>query len=279
MIVIFTFDFKNDRNRENKKNEYLMLVLSIQSLLDCNEDGVRVLVYTNDKLVKRNILLDFGGEVDIVWGSGKNEICDTSWFSCAGHGRLSLMKQYIEEDDVLYMDNDTVAHPDIFNQLKKINTPTMYRYEPWHGMKGWCKLHHKSHELYDYIESTGMIKTSKPPMVYNNGVVYLPKNKISKYYIKYANDIYNELKEKVGYSYGLDQTSMSLAFHNMNLYSFFFVNGTTNNTVWHVYIVKHRYRDNINNSIFYITDDMRMGFRFGDVYNTLNTNRKLEIGI
>ena len=60
LIVMYTFDFKSGASDLSMRLEYLMLAVSIQSVLD--EDvrrEVQVHLYTNDETVERLITKDF----------------------------------------------------------------------------------------------------------------------------------------------------------------------------------------------------------------------------
>lgn len=272
MIFLYTFDFKKETLLEEKMFQFLMLLISMQSAFDCETSvKVRVILYTNDIMVKTYTANHFQNDVEILFGNNKNDFCDTSWFSCAGHSRIELLNELVGSDDIVYMDNDTICHPEFINNIKNIKRPTLYRIEGWHNLEQWCLRHHKKPDLYEYIEKVYISKYSinKKINVINNGVVYLPRCGESKLWIKTVVDVYSDLVKNVGYSYGLDQTSMSLACYLMNCFNVFFYNGSTNETVWHTYCVKNKYRKRIENSDIRIDKNFRTNYKFKMVYHIL----------
>ena len=275
MIIVYTFDFKKNTKLDDRKHQFMMLLLSIQSVIDTKR-GMRIVVYTNDNLVKKKLHTNFGEEIEIILGDSKTSVCDTSWFTCAGHSRLDLLLKFVAErhgGGVLYMDYDTIVHPELFDNIGKFKRPTLYRVETWHDLKMWTFLHTKSVELYHYIDKTILPRYNyKADLdVINNGVIYLPPTRESEDWIKLANDIYRELMTNVGYSYGLDQTSMSIVCHIMKTTDMFFTNGSTNKTIWHAYCVKEKYRETIERSIIKLDDNFEFINRYVDVYNLLFT--------
>ncbi len=278
MIVLYTFDFKKGTTIDDKKHQFMMLLISIQSVID-TKGVTRIVVYTNDKLVEEKLHDNFREEIQIIFGQNKKTICDTSWFTCAGHSRLDILAKLVSErhdGGVLYMDNDTIAHPDLFNNISHFKRPTLYRVETWHDLKIWCFLHTESVELYHYVDTKllPIYNYKKELEVINNGVIYLPNTSESVEWIKLSNDVYKELMDNVGYSYGLDQTSMSISCHIMGIDDMFYENGTVNNTVWHAYCVKDKYKETIDRSRIKINDDFKLTDRFADVYRILFNEKK-----
>lgn len=272
MIVLYTFDFKNGAPKDDKKHQMTMLYISIQSVLDSeNTRNVRIIVYTNDGIVKKCIKNHFQGDVEVIHGNNKSDVCDGLFFSCAGHSRVPLLKQFIHEDNVLYMDNDTICHPKFINTLHRHKNPTLYMIEYADRLSTWCLRHHGNDSLYKYIREKYLIRYNKDtdPLVINNGVVYIERNSRSIDWIRNVQKIYNDLRENVGYSFGLDQTSMSLACHLGGYKDTFPYHTTCEDHVIHLYLDKPGYFERIQRSGIKLDDNYNMNYKFVMVHHKL----------
>jgi len=273
MIVIYTFDFKKGTSISEMKFQYIMLVISIQSILDCKKGhDVCIKIYTNDKDVERYITRQFDKSIDIIISGEKSRICDNGWFTCAGHKRIDALTEFHKIDDVLYVDNDTIFHPNFFKHIKSYKHPTLYMKESWNNLALWCYRHHKTASLFNYIEGNYLsnsryIDALLP--VLNNGVIYLPKTRESELWIKGVSGTYNDLVKNCGYSYGLDQTSMAITNHLLNVHSVFCVNEKMNETVYHFCYNKGEYRQKISDSGMEILDNFTTNSDFVMVYNKI----------
>ena len=271
MIVIYTFDFKTGTTTKDKVNNFRMLIVSIQSVIDCqyvdNNPPPTIRVYTNDLLVKEKIMDHFKGGVDIIQLDNKEEVCDKSFFSCAGHSRIDKLFELSSRDDLLYMDNDTICHPEFIKNLKNFIKPTLYKIEEWHNLSDWCKTHHHNEMLYDYIKNTYLANSDRKVNVINNGVVYLPYGDLSKMWIKKVREVYKDLVYSNGYSYGMDQTSMSLVSFRMNINSF--CSKKKIDTVVHYYCEKQKYNILFDNHGIIMSDNFTMNHKHTNIYNIL----------
>jgi hypothetical protein len=271
MIVIYTFDFKQGTTTKDKVDNFRMLIISIQSVIDChhadNKPPPTIRLYTNDLLVKEKVTNHFQGDVDIILINTKNIKCDHKFFTCAGHARIDKLFENSSIDDVLYMDNDTICKPEFIKNLKHFIKPTLYKLENWHDLSGWCKTHHNNEMLYDYIKKTYLANSDRKVNVLNNGVIYLPYGDLSKMWIKKVIEVYTDLVNSNGYSYGMDQTSMSLVSFRMNIYNFF-DNKSVDNVI-HYYCEKKKYNLLFDNCGIIMSDNFVMNKKHTYVYDII----------
>jgi hypothetical protein len=135
MIVIYTFDFKKNAPHESKNEEYMMLVVSIQSALE-NKPNPKIIIYSGDKEFIKRITSEFGDLIKIIYNKIE-KYCNRDYFTCAGHARINAICEWVNLDDVIYTDNDTLFSPNAITNLKKNNEPCGYRKENWNPVNRW----------------------------------------------------------------------------------------------------------------------------------------------
>ena len=245
MIVIYTFDFKKNAPLISKNEEYMMLVVSIQSALEGRIKPI-IYIYSGDIEFINRIKLEFGNDINIK-PLVKKLYCNNDHFTCAGHARIDAILELVGTDNLLYVDNDTLFAPDaLYNIQKQFSMPCGYRQETYgNTFKNWINAIKTSDTQQKNLEI--FCKNNLDKYIINNGVQYYPNNLIS---IKVANDIYNQyyyVLKNFGYNHGLDQLIFSNVLYNMNIgleHNSFQINHIVN-TVWHAYCVKKKYRDNL----------------------------------
>lgn len=238
MKIIYTFDFKTDVASQDR--EYMMLGVSIQSALE-SDPSVNILLFTADKSVKELINADFP-QVEVRYLT-KEDFCNLAFFTCAGHARVDAIFNTLREfqDDVLYVDNDTLIYPGGLAKLKKAKTPVGYAIEPFNTNGNWLirapDIKKEVHRMFGH-------KVLAKPNI-NNGVQYFPYNDKSLAVAERVMDIYRHLSKVCDYYYGLDMTAFSLAMYEAGLQDKLCFKKRKTDTVWHAYMVKQLYIQNL----------------------------------
>ena len=274
MIVIYTFDFKKNASEISKNEQYMMLVASIQSVLDNNIIKPKICVYSGDSEFIKRIYQDFDDQITIVKNERK-KYCDNDDFTCAGHARINAILDFIDTDDVLYLDNDTLIQPDGLYILKtQYNLPSGYRKEEYNPLKKWIKIISKSYKQYYCLLSMCQSWINKSTI--NNGVQYYPRSYISKALALNIKHNYERLLKKCGYTYGLDQVVYTISLYEMNLDQLQIYNNGTTNTVWHAYCFKDQYINNLKKIGLYSETNINI-LKRKDVYDKLKLLNKQRI--
>jgi len=241
MIVIYTFDFKKNAPYESKNEEYMMLVVSIQSALE-NKPRPKIIIYSGDKEFIKRITSEFGNLIKIIY-TKINDYCDRDYFTCAGHARINAVCDWVGLDDVIYVDNDTLFSPTAITNLKKNNEPCGYRKENWNPVNVWInaiKTDDNQKKKLDYY-----FKKYLNLLVINNGVQYYPKCKKSIMLAHSVKNDYYYILRKCGYNHGLDQLIFTKVIYDLNLDNNQLQNNSIVTTVWHAYCVKKKYISNL----------------------------------
>jgi hypothetical protein len=248
MIVIYTFDFRKDDSTSQRNDEYVMLVSSIQSVLDNHFDPLRILVYTGDNSLKEKILREFP-MVEIMV-TQKYDYCDASNFTCAGHERMNALKSHVNTDDLLYLDNDTMVDPSGLSALVHTHRPMGYMKEDWQTIDQWIKICVKKPEDQESASALASDLVGHwclDQHICNNGAQFYPKNSyLSREIIDLTNIFYDRFCDTVGYSYGFDQLAFTLALYRLDhgVPCMMMTDGYTS-TVWHAYRFKNLYKKNL----------------------------------
>jgi hypothetical protein len=219
MIVIYTFDFKQHVPSQNR--EYIMLGVSIQSLLE-SDANVTILLYTSDDELRRRIAKDF--PMVQMRNHNKAAYCETKYFTCAGHARIETIKDVLREfqDDVLYMDNDTVVYPNGVHNLKMKTHPMGYAEEPWNSIAIWFGDNKCYRQETARLYGKNMLDSS----IINNGVQYFPYSLLS---LEIADDM----------------AAFSIVMRDHQLQDHVCFKDQVSDTVWHTYMFKYKYLDNL----------------------------------
>lgn len=274
MIVIYTFDFKKKASETSKNEQYMMLVASIQSALENIIIKPKICIYSGDQEFISRIYKEFGTQITIIKNE-KKKYCDNDDFTCAGHARINAILDFIDMDDVLYLDNDTLIKPDGLYTLKtKYPLPCGYRKEEWYKLKKWIKEISKSNQQYKCM--TAMCKPWSNEDTINNGVQYYPQSYISKTLALNIKHNYQRLLKNCGYTYGLDQVVYTLSLYEMNLHQLQIYNNGITNTVWHAYCVKDKYINNLKKIGLYSETNINI-LKRKNVYDKLKFLNKQRI--
>ena len=238
MIVIYTFDFKQFEATRN--TEYMMLAVSIQSVLE-SDSTVTILLYTSDDELRRRIKNDFPS-VQIRYRD-KEAYCETKFFTCAGHARIATIKDVLYEfrDDVLYMDNDTVVYPNGINNFKLEKYPMGYAKETWNLIGGWFG----NNECYKIETARLYGEEMLSNAIINNGIQYFPYNSQSLEIAADISDLYKYLLDTCGYYYGLDMAVFSIVMYDHQLQNQLCFKNRVSETAWHTYMHKFKYLENL----------------------------------
>lgn len=264
MIIIYTFDFKKNASLKSKNNEYMMLVVSIQSALE-NKIKPTIIIYSGDDEFIRRIILEFGNQINIAY-TGIKQYCNRDYFTCAGHARINAINEWVGKDDVLYVDNDTLFSPDALTNLKKKTEPFGYKKEEWNPVKKWIDAIKENDTQKKKLEQ--LFKNYINLLIINNGVQYYPKCKKSIILAGLVKHTYDYVLKSCGYNYGLDQLVFTKVMYDLKLGNNQLQKNKVVDSVWHAYCVKKKYIDNLKKI------DMYSGYLLND--KKLEPYNKLE---
>jgi hypothetical protein len=238
MIVIYTFDFKIHVESRNK--EYMMLGISIQSVIE-SDPTATILLYTSEDELRRRIKKDFP-TVEIRFRQ-KQSYCETKFFTCAGHARIATIHEVLKEkeDDVLYLDNDTIIYPDGIANFVAEKSPMGYASEDWNLIGGWFGNNDCYRNETSKIYGADMLQKA----IINNGVQYFPYTPESLEVAREIEELYKYLLTTCGYYYGLDMAVFSIVMHDHGLAQNLSFKDQVTTTAWHAYLFKYKYLENI----------------------------------
>ena len=251
-VVLYTFSFKT--NSSDNDNEYLMLVASIRSLLDTLVEphapgDLAVLVYTTQEKVKIMLISDFDPvenpvRVNVI--SPKITSCqiNENSFTAIGHERVFAIPDLLAAGHtVLYLDNDTLLLPGVWESLKAQHLPKAYTNEAWQTMSSWLKRLKKFDSV---ISEFPHISKYIDRAIVNNGVQFYPQySTLSHQIANRTKDIYISLERATGYSYGYDQVAFSLAVYDIHPNIETFYNNAFCQDIWHAYQSKKHFSSNL----------------------------------
>ena len=246
MIIIYTFEFKKNAPFLSMNEEYMMLVVSIQSAIESHGKMLSILIYSGDIIFIKRISAEFGNKIQIIFVN-KQKYCDNEKFTCAGHTRVPVLNDIVGhvDDDILYVDNDTLFKPggiDILQQHYK--KPGGYRLETWNTLENWINMIVTDETQNKQMKSYCARHLTKH--ICNNGVQYYPKSNYQSVWLAQMTYKHYMNMLKIGYSHGLDMLAFSFALYDVIQPPLLqFQNLGQIDVVWHSYAVKPFYIKNL----------------------------------
>ena len=73
MIIIYTFEFKKNAPFLSMNEEYMMLVVSIQSAIESHGKMLSILIYSGDIIFIKRISAEFGNKIQIIFVINNNK--------------------------------------------------------------------------------------------------------------------------------------------------------------------------------------------------------------